>query len=550
MNADNTVSEESEVRPSSPQKPKLARVVVVEDDVDTLEILEAFFKQRGYEVLSYDSAEKALKKIAKGIKADVILTDWNFLGMNGIEFIEKMKVVSPEIPIVLMTSRNSTELALKAVEAGAYDFLLKPINFPQLHISIQRALHWRSVNQENAVLRSAVEVAKGNLDGVIFKSEKFKGIIDLCRRVANSQATVLISGESGSGKEVVARSIHRFSKRRDKPFIALNCSAIPETLLESELFGHAKGSFTGASDKKVGMFEEANGGTLFLDEIGDLSMPLQAKLLRVIQERTIKRIGENEHRPIDVRIIAATHKSLADEVRARNFREDLFFRLNVIPLRVPALRERRDDILILAHFFLNKFRVLNGKSITAFSKAAMQHLMSYNWPGNVRELENSVERAVVLAEGPEVELADLQLNESLYAGMDTSSLLLSGSSQANGQTASPDNSVPAIPPVNNGSLSEDDEFMMNEAAVAKYNSSSNNNATPVFRDYAESLSPSGFQFTVSESVTVSELVSRYIRYVLDKNNGAKDLTARELGVDRKTLYRKLKTDSPTDQITQ
>lgn len=513
--------EEVEVK-TAPQKSKVARVVIVEDDVDTLEILEAFFKQRGFEVLSYESAEKALKKIAKGIKADVILSDWNFLGMNGIEFIEKMKNVSPEIPIVLMTSRNSTELALKAVEAGAYDFLLKPINFPQLYISIQRALHWKTVNQENAVLRSAVEVAKGNLDGVVFKSEKFKAVIDLCRRVANSQATVLISGESGSGKEVVARSIHRFSKRRDKPFIALNCSAIPETLLESELFGHAKGSFTGAADKKVGMFEEANGGTLFLDEIGDLSLQLQAKLLRVLQERKIKRIGENEYRPIDVRIIAATHKSLAEEVRERRFREDLFFRLNVIPMRIPSLRERRDDILVLAHFFLNKFRVLNGKNITGFSKAATQHLMSYNWPGNVRELENSIERAVVLAEGSEVELEDLQLNESIYAGLD--------SPPASAMTTEPV-TIPMTPAFS-------PEEGAQSAAVA----------APSFRDYSPGRfeEASDFHFTVTESVTVSELVSRYIRYVLEKNNGAKDLTARELGVDRKTLYRKLKSDQSAE----
>lgn len=520
-------------------KPKIARIVIVEDDVDTLEILEAFFKQRGYEVLSYDSAEKALKKIAKGIKADVILTDWNFLGMNGIEFIEKMKTVSPEIPIVLMTSRNSTELALKAVEAGAYDFLLKPINFPQLHISIQRALHWRSLNQENAVLRSAFEVAKGNLDGVVFKSEKFRAIIDLCRRVANSQATVLISGESGSGKEVVARSIHRFSKRRDRPFIALNCSAIPETLLESELFGHAKGSFTGASDKKIGMFEEANGGTLFLDEIGDLSLPLQAKLLRVLQERKIKRIGENEYRPIDVRIIAATHKTLAEEVRAKRFREDLFFRLNVIPMRVPALRERRDDILTLAHFFLNKFRVLNGKNVSGFSKEAMQHLITYTWPGNVRELENTIERAVVLAEGSEITLADMQLNESLFAEAIPTPL----SPYA---TTAPTAPVATSAPVEETTptdLAAPTEEAWNEA-VKFANGAAN------FRDYSESMNSSGFQFTVSESVTVSELVSRYIRYVLEKNNGAKDLTARELGVDRKTLYRKLKADPADQQVAQ
>ncbi|MNL16027.1 Transcriptional regulatory protein ZraR [compost metagenome] len=306
--------------------------------------------------------------------------------------------------------------------------------------------------------------------------------MELCKRVAKSSATISITGESGTGKEVFAKAIHNWSSRAKKPFVAINCSAIPEMLLESELFGHAKGAFTGAIDKKLGLFEEADGGTLFLDEIGDLSLPLQAKLLRVLQEKEIKRVGENQTRPVDVRVIAATHKDLRLEVQEKRFREDLFFRLNVIPIKIPALRDRREDILPLAEYFLKKYNHLNGTAIIGIKKAAKEFLLTQPWRGNVRELENSIERAVVLSIGNELDLSAFLLFE------DTSKL------------ESP-------------SFNED-----------KQN-------TFVFR-FGDDVEP------------LAEVEKQYVKFVYERYNHAKEATAKALGIDRKTLYRKLQEIEP------
>lgn len=457
---------------------KNAKIAVLEDDQDIHEVLAAFFRPKGYTVKSYDDASTLLKDMQSGIIYDVILTDLNLPRMNGIEFTEKAHEISIGTPIILITAQQSAEIAFKAIQAGAYDFVVKPLHFPQLLLSVERALYLRQVKTENETLKTVVANKEStNFDGIIVKSQSFLQAIDLAKRVAGSMANVFITGETGTGKEVIARAIHNYSDRKNAPFVAINCSAIPENLLESELFGHAKGSFTGASDKKLGLFEEAAGGTLFLDEIGDLSLPLQAKLLRVLQERKIKRIGENQLRPIDVRVISATHKDLHKEVSEARFRDDLFFRLNVIPITIPPLRERREDIFPLAEFFLKKFSLVNEKQITGFSKSALDYLLTRNWSGNVRELENIIERAVVLCTG-----SIIDLNDVVYEDF---------------KNHTPTQTSTDTPSIN--------IFRLSEEKIA----------------------------------SLEVFTNQYILYALKKNKGAKDKTAKDLGIDRKTLYRRI-----------
>ncbi len=454
------------------------KILVIEDDLDVQELIEGFFRPRGYEVICYDNAVSALADMSQQkLQADVIITDLMLPGMSGIDFTKKLKSSSIDTPIILMTAHKKVEIAVEAIQAGAYDFVVKPLHFPQLLVSVERATHLLKVKQENQALKTAVQLQSGvtNVDGVIGKSPGIRQAMDLAKRVSKSTANVLITGESGVGKEVIAKAIHNLGTRRKMPMIAINCSAIPENLLESELFGHAKGSFTGASEKKIGLFEEAEGGTLFLDEIGDLSLPLQAKLLRVLQERKIKRIGENQFRNIDVRVISATHKDLTKEIAEGRFREDLYFRLNVIPIRIPALRDRKEDIVPLAEFFLKKYAAMNNSPAVNFSKAAIELLLNSNWRGNVRELENSVERAVVLSSGSSIEAEDIYVQDS-----------------------------------------------PSEAAAK------------------EESSPFDFsKLTQAKVLTIEELISKYAKHVLEINSGAKDKTAKDLGIDRKTLYRRL-----------
>lgn len=469
------------------------RLMLIEDDMDTQELVTAFMRQQNYDIVSFGSAEEALEILKAGKEHfDVIISDLNLPDMSGIEFIGEIKNRHMETPIIIMTAQKGVETAVAAIEAGAYDFVVKPLHFPQLLVSIQRASHLTHMKQENSVLKMAIQMKEPkSASGLIAKSEKFKQVIDLATRVAKSKANIFIHGESGTGKEVIAKLIHSSGVGDKKPFVAINCSAIPENLLESELFGHAKGAFTGAVDKKIGLFEEAEGGTLFLDEIGDLSLPLQAKLLRVLQERKIKRIGENTYRDIDARIISATHKDLRKEVNEKRFREDLFFRLNVIPIVIPPLRDRKEDIIPMADFFLKKYAALNSSNVKSFSKEALDHMLNMKWPGNVRELENAIERAVILCLGNQIEVRDL------------SSTMFDTSSMSGASSVDPSES---------------------EAGVLKG-------------------SLSGFYFTEEENaaqpMTLDQLQKKYIRYVLEKNQGARDRTAKELDIDRKTLYRKI-----------
>jgi DNA-binding NtrC family response regulator len=453
----------------------------------------AFSRPKGYQVTSFADARSLLKEAEKPeFPYDVILTDLMLPQISGIELTKKLRIMGNETPIILITAHKSSEKAIEAIEAGAYDFVVKPLHFPQLHVSVERALHFNRIRSENQALKTAVAIKEGaGVDGIIGRSPGLLRAIDLAKRVADSSANVFVTGETGTGKEVIAKAIHYFGQRKRHPFIAINCSAIPENLLESELFGHAKGSFTGASDKKIGLFEEAGEGTLFLDEIGDLSLPLQAKLLRTLQERRIKRIGENQFRPVNARIISATHKDLRNEVKEKNFREDLFFRLNVIPIHLPPLRQRKEDILPLAEFFLKKFAAINGKKIEGFSKSALEYLLKNQWSGNVRELENTIERAVVLCENGLLNSADLVLDP-----MDATE-------------------APAFDSV---------------AAVSAAAASAPAGASSFY-----GLVNAGDD----QLLTLDELTNRYLLFALNKNHGAKDKTARDLGIDRKTLYRRL-----------
>jgi len=521
---------------------KTKKVLLLDDDLDLQELIRDYFKPRGYEIIAHSSAEQGITEIIRNASSaepiDLVLTDFRLPNMNGIELIEQLKRVAPQIPIILITAHSSLDLAVEAIEKGAYDFVVKPIQFPQLSISMERAVYFSSLQLENQKLKTELETTSTKDVQIIAKSSIMKAVVDLAKRVVKSDATVLISGESGTGKEVLAQLIHSSSRRSDKPFIAINCSAIPETLLESELFGHAKGSFTGAEEKKLGLFEEANGGTLFLDEIGDLSLPLQAKLLRVIQERKIKRVGENQYREIDVRLLAATHKNMQDEVASKRFREDLFFRINVIPIKVPSLKERREDLLVLSDYFLNKFKRRNNSRVLGFSKKVLQYILRNDWKGNVRELENSIERAVVLCDSPWIEESDFMFSES--------AAVLAELSEASKPTSDlTDIELDQI--LENHTQSKGIEA---ETAVANTVNTEPSLTSTTDEERKETGSGSFLPLLSRDELVPLETIElRYIKYVLEKSNGVKDRAAKILKVDRKTLYRKLEAIEQTPSIT-
>jgi two-component system response regulator HydG len=521
------------------QKPK---IFVIDDDLDIQELILNYFRPRGYVMKGFADAEEALWELESQPDAcDVLITDLKLPKMSGFDLIRSMKERGLKIPIILMTGHRSSESAIQAIQEGAYDFVVKPLHFPQLMVSIERAVHLTKIREENSTLRAAVNAREGiTTEGIIGKSPGLLRVIDLAKRVADSSANIFISGESGTGKEVIARAIHQYSNRKKEPFIAINCSAIPENLLESELFGYVKGAFTGAMDKKLGLFEEAEGGTLFLDEIGDMSLVLQAKLLRVLQERKIKRLGENQPRKIDVRIISATHKNLKKEIGEKTFREDLYFRIAVIPIHLQPLRERREDVLPLAEFFLKKYSLLNGASITGFAKEATEYLLRNTWPGNVRELENSVERAVVLRNKGQIELEDINFDYNnpmipMTSTVAEPAIFSSGNSY---QTA--DNYSGSGLGATSGMNSNDAPSAMagsyvpamptSNGSASNGSSSSQNDQVAFYDDVFDANKP---------LMSLQELTEHYIIHALKKNGGAKDRTAKVLGIDRKTLYRKI-----------
>lgn len=395
-------------------------ILVIDDDPAMRSMVSDFLKSEGHHVSEASLASEALSRIAQGEfvvtseslrdlghkRLDLVISDLNMPEMTGLEFISKFRELAPNIPIILVTAFGSIETAIEAIRRGAFDYTTKPFKLAEMSVTVARALKFRDLHRENARLQDELYQTQ-SFAKIIGKSPGMHEVFDLIRRVAPASANVLISGESGTGKERVARAIHEEGPRKAKKFVAINCTAIPEALLESELFGHAKGAFTGAIGKKRGLFEEAEGGTIFLDEIGDMNLGLQSKLLRVIQERKIRAVGENVDHDVDVRIVAATHKDLKAAIKNGTFREDLFYRLSVIPIMIPPLRHRREDIPLLAEFFLKKYSAANNSQIHKFSQQALARLIAMTWEGNVRELENVVERAVVLARGTEIEAHDL-----------------------------------------------------------------------------------------------------------------------------------------------
>ena len=373
------------------------KILVVDDDEGIQFFLGEALRKRNYEVDSATSAEQALTKVRKG-DYSLILMDVRLSGMSGIAAIRKLKELDLAVPIIIMTAYGSKELAIQAIQEGAYDFFVKPIKLEEFLIILRRALEKRRLQLEVDKLEESLK-KKYEFENIVGTSGPMEEVFALVKKVAGTDSSVIIYGESGTGKELIAQAIHTHSPRRDKPFVKLNCVAIPEGLLESELFGHEKGSFTGAVAQKAGKFALANEGTIFLDEIGDMTLPTQAKILRVLQEREFERVGGTKTIKVDVRVIAATNKNLQKAVEEKTFREDLFFRLNVVPVYLPPLREREGDIPMLVEHFLKEAREKVKKDIRGISQDAMELLIGYPWPGNVRELENCMERAAVITEG-------------------------------------------------------------------------------------------------------------------------------------------------------
>lgn len=383
-------------------------ILIIDDEKSQREILSGFLSKKGYDVYSAESGSQGLK-IVKDKTIDIILSDFKMPEMTGIEILEQVSLINPEISFVIITAYGTVENAVRAMQLGAVDYISKPVNLDELEILLDRIVENKNLISENQLLREQLQ-EKNRISSIISQSSKMEEVINLASRAAKSRATILINGENGTGKEVLARAIHYISSRKDKPFIAINIPALSENLLESELFGHEKGSFTGAEKMKKGRFELADGGTLFLDEIGDMSVSTQIKILRVLQEHQFERVGGTESIEVDVRIISATNQNLEKKIKEGTFREDLYYRLNVVTIKIPPLRERKDDIPPLIEYFTELYCKENDREKLEISKEAYDMLMKYNFPGNVRELENIIERAVVLTRDELITQGDLPLH--------------------------------------------------------------------------------------------------------------------------------------------
>ncbi|HUG41476.1 MAG TPA: sigma-54 dependent transcriptional regulator [Longimicrobiales bacterium] len=384
------------------------KVLIIDDEPSLRQTVSMILDEEGYEIVVAADGKEGLDK-ALEIAPDVVLTDVRMPGMPGLEFLERYRAEGGDALVIVMTAYGSTELAIEAMKKGAYDYIPKPFSADQLVLTLRKAQEREALRREVSRLREEVTVER-RFSGIIAKAPAMKQAIETATKVARYPSPVLITGESGTGKELIARLIHDQSDRSEGPFVAINCGAIPENLLESELFGYVRGAFTGADRDKVGLFEAASGGTLLLDEIGEMPGSLQVKLLRTLQEGEVRRLGENRSRTVDARIVSATNRSLEDEVRTGNFRKDLFFRIAVVPIHLPPLRQRSEEIPLLARHFLDKYNRTLGLALEGIEPEAMKVLLEYSFTGNVRELENVIERAMVLAEGPKLTLADLPHN--------------------------------------------------------------------------------------------------------------------------------------------
>jgi two-component system response regulator AtoC len=444
------------------------RVLLADDDQALCETLQAGLVRRDFEVSWRTSGEQALTLLDQG-DFDVVVTDLHMGHPDGIAFCQRVVERRPDIPVIVLTAFGSFDTAVLAIRAGAYDFISKPVQIDVLSIALRRASQHKALHEEVKRLRSAVGVHPSDSSELLGTSPAMHGVHDVIARVADSDASVLITGESGTGKEVVARVLHKTGRRREGRFVAINCAALPEPLLESELFGHVRGAFTDAKEAHTGLFAQASGGTILLDEIGDMPLGLQPKILRTLQERTVRPLGASSEVPVDVRVIAATNRDLESAIEERRFREDLFFRLNVIHLELPPLRARGGDVLILAQHWIAKTAAREKKSILGVSPSAAEKLVAYSWPGNVRELQNCIEHAVALARYEQITSEDLPDKIKNY---ESSHVLVVGHDP-------------------------------------------------------------------SELVPMEEVERRYILRVLQAVAGNKTAAARVLGIERKTLYRKL-----------
>jgi DNA-binding NtrC family response regulator len=447
------------------------RILVVDDDPALCEWVADALTKQGHSVVHRGSGDEALALLASE-DFDVIATDLNMRGMDGVELCAGILGIRPNTPVIVMTAFGSLETAVAAIRAGAYDFITKPFEIEALVLALERANNHRSLREEVRRLRLAVDEGQ-HFEELLGSSAPIKRVYDLLARVSPTDTSVLITGESGTGKELVARAIHRRSPRKDGPFVAINCAAMPENLLESELFGHAKGAFTEARSARAGLFLKANAGTLFLDEIGELPLSLQPKLLRALQERSVRPVGSDNEIPYDARIVAATNRDLELAIEEGRFREDLFYRINVLHLPLPPLRERGSDVLLIAQHFLSLYAAKMGHAVTAITPEAASKLMAYTWPGNIRELQNCIERAVALARFDRLVVDDLPEKLAAYR---PARVVLAGGDPA-------------------------------------------------------------------DVLPLEEVELRYMRWAVEALGGNRTLAARKLGVDRKTLYRRLERDT-------
>ncbi|MFJ5295228.1 sigma-54-dependent transcriptional regulator [Pseudomonas sp. NPDC088368] len=380
-------------------------VLVVDDEPKLCDLLASALSQNGIQVFTAGNGLHALTVLERE-EIDLVISDWRMPGMDGPQLLAEIKQRFPQLPVIVMTAYSTVKNAVQSMRNGAYDYISKPFDIDELDITVHKALQFRDILRDNQRLRAELDEHQ-QIESLVGDSPSFRRVLQAVDSVRESSATILLTGESGTGKEMVARAIHKHGNRADKPFVAVNCAAIPEGLLESEMFGHKKGAFTGAVSDRIGRFQQADKGTLFLDEVGDMPLALQAKILRALQERVIEPVGDPRERKVDVRVIAATNKDLLDAVARKEFREDLYYRLNVFPIPLPALRERAEDIPSLARHFAHVLGATAGKRITGFSPEALLAMANYTWPGNIRELQNCVERATIVASTSTIEESDL-----------------------------------------------------------------------------------------------------------------------------------------------
>ena len=385
-------------------KPK---ILIVDDEISTTETLQGFLKKKGFDVTAEHDPETAVELIREK-EYDLMIADYRMPKMNGLELIQKVREIDPVVAIIMISAYGKIETAVQIMKSGASDYLTKPIDLKELLLLIDKCIENRNLLVENRQLKDILQ-ERFRFENIVGNSSGLNEVMSMVQRVASSNATVILRGESGTGKELIAMALHFASERKDKPFVKVSCAALPESLLESELFGHVKGSFTGAITDRKGKFEEADSGTIFLDEIGEISQTTQTKLLRVLQEREFERVGSNQTIKVDVRIIAATNKDLEEAVRMKEIRDDLYYRLNVVPIFIPPLRKRREDIVPLIEHFISKFAKENNRNIKGVTQEAQKALIKYDFPGNIRELENIIERAIVLARDEVISIKDLPM---------------------------------------------------------------------------------------------------------------------------------------------